>query len=216
MEISWVAHSCFLIKTSIGKRILLDPFPCPFIDSLSDISIVTISHNHFDHNYVSPKFEKAKIIKEPVLYEETNISIEGFETFHDSSKGLKRGKNIIYLLSIDNFKICHLGDLGHIPNDNILEKLKNIDLLLIPVGGNFTLDGKLAADLCKIVHSNIIIPMHYKSRGDSLTLKGLEEFLYYIKNAERIHTHTLTLVDNYSYKNCVLILNSLTNKKILS
>lgn len=210
MEICWLGHSCFLLKDSYNTTILTDPFD-PLIGYSpykGKADIVTISHRHYDH--CCTKFLKGspKIIKTPDLTNLNNISIKGLPSYHDNFKGLKRGDNLIFVFKIDNYSLCHLGDLGHSLDNKILDAIGNIDVLFIPVGGNFTIDGETAADLSKKISPKIIIPMHYKTQQVNIALDGIESFLLNMKNGERLNSNTLQLNDNLlDCTNCVKILN---------
>jgi len=190
MEIIWLGHSSFLIKDSNGKTIITDPFD----DSVgyniySDIAdIVTVSHPHFDHNYTEKIQGNPTIINTVGTFNIDGIIITGIPSFHDKMKGSKRGSNNIYIMEVDNYRICHLGDLGHLLSSDDIDKLGSIDILLIPVGGNFTIDGKEAAEVAKAINSHIVIPMHFKTPALSFPLDGVEPFLTSMKSGENIGT----------------------------
>src|SRR5471030_2815621 len=139
MQITWYGHSCFLIKTSIGKRILIDPFDSSlgYDNNFPKCDLVTISHNYFASSYLNTSNNITKVINEIGTFDMNFFKIEGFNSFRDKCNGLKRGPNIIYIFRDDRYSLCHLGDLGHIPCSLVLERLKNIDILLIPIGGHF-------------------------------------------------------------------------------
>ena len=208
MQLSWYGHSCFLIKSSTGKRILMDPFEnnIGYDNNFPKCDLITISHFHFDHSYLKNINNTTKVINEAGSFEMKFLKLEGITTFHDKYNGLKRGPNTIYILEIDNYKICHLGDLGHIPSNLILEKLKNIDILLIPIGGNFSFDGFEAAKLCKLVSPKYIIPMHYKTYKTNLYLDGPKNFITSMKYIKKIKSNILNLSDLSHSNRCVTIL----------
>lgn len=195
MEITWLGHSSFLIVDSKGRKILTDPFDETVGYKVFDgeVDLVTISHNHFDHNYTNLLKGNPEIIKEIGLFYKADIAVQGIPSYHDSAKGAKRGENIIYILTVDNYKVCHLGDLGHLLSEEDLKKLGSIDILLIPVGGNYTLDGKEAAILAKAIKSKLIIPMHYKTPYVGFDIDGVESFITYMKNAEPVKSNTLKI-----------------------
>ena len=140
--------------------------------------IILISHDHYDHNSVkSVEKEDSKIVRgsgEKTVY---NVLIKGFETFHDEVQGAKRGENVVYKFRVDNITFCHLGDLGHKLNDDMVEMLGDIDVLFAPVGGTFTLDVDEAWKVIKMVNPKIVVPMHYKVGGLSLPVLGVDVFL---------------------------------------
>ncbi|WP_294182231.1 MBL fold metallo-hydrolase [uncultured Clostridium sp.] len=208
MKIKWLGHSSFLLQDSMGRTFLTDPFDGTvgykvFQDKVDSI---TISHNHFDHNYTK-NVKYSHIIDKPGFFNPDGISIVGIPSYHDKVKGAKRGKNIIFVIEMDNYRICHLGDIGYVLSKDEIDKLGKIDVLMIPVGGNFTIDGKEAAILAKSINSHIIIPMHYKTSLLTFELDGLEKFLKYVKNAERVKSNTLVVENNLEKYNLVKILD---------
>lgn len=205
LEIEFLDHSSFLIKSSIGKRILIDPCPCSKINELDDISLITISHNHIDHNYVPDSLKGCECIQSCGDFTVENILIKGIPSFHDELNGEKRGENIIYTYTIDNLKLCHLGDLGHNLTPIQLKELKDIDILFIPIGGNFTLDGKQASSLCNVLKPKVVIPMHYTKSLYDLTLDSIDQFIFSMKNGEVFSNPWLVEIKS-SYNNKVVIL----------
>ena len=197
MQITWYGHSCFLIKTSLGKRILIDPFDnnLGYDNNFPKCDLVTISHNHFDNSYLNNSNNTTKVINEIGTFDMDFFKIEGLNSFHDKCNGLKRGPNIIYIFKDGTYSLCHLGDLGHIPCSLILEKLKNIDILLIPIGGHFTLNGFEAAKLCTLISPKYIIPMQYKTNKSSLYLDDAKNFILSMKHLKKINSNILDTSD---------------------
>jgi len=187
VEITWLGHSSFLIEDSNGKKILTDPFDdtlgYDMFDGNSDI--VTISHHHFDHDYIKNIPESIPVIDKSGLFNYEGISVTGFLSYHDKMKGAKRGENIIFVFEVDGYRVCHLGDLGYVLSESEISRLGKIDVLLIPIGGNFTINGLEAAKLSETINSHIVIPMHYKTPDLSFELDGLESFLVNMKNGEK-------------------------------
>ncbi len=209
MEITWLGHSSFLIKDSSGKRILTDPFDetvgYKIYDDKADL--VIISHHHFDHDCLQYVKGNPEIVDKVGLFNKCDISIEGIISYHDNVKGAKRGENIIYIMTIDNYRVCHLGDLGHNLSEEYLSKIGDIDILLIPVGGNFTINGKEAASIAKSINAHIVIPMHYKTPYISFPIDGVETFITNMKNGDRISHSTLVIEVELQDKNIVKILD---------
>lgn len=165
MEITHIGHSCFKIK---GKKTVLitDPFKPEFVglkvpDLICDV--VTVSHQHPDHNHTSLVFDNPLIVSGPGEYEIKGIKIVGIRTFHDSSSGSQRGRNTVYRIEIDGVSIVHLGDLGHKLNDKDIEVLDGVDILMIPVGGLYTFSTHEAVETIAQLEPKIVIPMHYNS-----------------------------------------------------
>lgn len=210
MNIYWIGHSCFLIKTQLGKRILTDPF-CTNIGYKpykGDVDVVTISHMHFDHSCTSYINKKAKILTDLVSYENTFCKINSFHTFHDNCFGLKRDKNFIFKIICDDVTLCHLGDLGHLLSKETLEKLGNVDVLFVPVGEHITLSINDLKKVIDDINPKIIIPMHYKTQNLSFSLNTLDNFLMKMKGYPMLHTNFLSInKSNISLKPKVIILD---------
>jgi L-ascorbate metabolism protein UlaG (beta-lactamase superfamily) len=169
MEISWLGHSCFQLR---GKNVTLitDPFSPQPGHSLGKISapIVTISHNHPGHNFVESVAGDPRIVRGPGEYEISDVLITGVASYHDNKHGQELGRNTIYVIHMDDLIICHLGDLGHILQEEQLEEVAVADVLLIPIGGQHTINAAQAAEVISQVEPHIVIPMHYNpSVGDA-------------------------------------------------
>jgi L-ascorbate metabolism protein UlaG (beta-lactamase superfamily) len=209
MQITWYGHSCFIIKTSIGKRVLIDPFDnnLGYNNNFPKCDLVTISHSHFDSSYLNHSNGTTKVINESGKIDMDFLEIEGLNSFHDKYNGLKRGPNIIYIFRGDKYSLCHLGNLGHIPCPSVLEKLRDIDILLAPIGGHFTLNGLDGAKLCKLVKPKYIIPMHYKTNRTSLYLDDPKNFITSMTHLKKISSNVLdTSVLDFNYETeCILL-----------
>ncbi len=209
MEITWLGHSCFLLQDSKGKKLLTDPFDATIGYEIYNGSpdLVTISHKHFDHNYTKALNGNYKIIDKIGTFYICDIPIKGTPSYHDKDKGAKRGDNIIFTFKMDGYTMCHLGDLGHSLSNDDIDAIGNVDILFIPVGGNYTLDGKEAAEVAKKINPKIVIPMHYKTPLVSFPLDGIETFLMNMKNAVKVASNKLSLTDELSKSMSVVILN---------
>jgi len=163
MEIKYLSHSSFLIKTKDAK-LVMDPFDPKFIGlkfSKQEADIVTISHDHKDHSYTDLIEGEPLILTWPGQFEKKGIRIWGFSSFHDKVEGKERGENIMYKLESEGISILHCGDLGMIPSDDQIEEIGDVDVLLVPVGGKYTITAEEAIHLIKKVEPAIVIPMHY-------------------------------------------------------
>lgn len=185
VDIWWYGQSCFKVK---GKNasVVFDPYEGEFVGLRApklDSDIVCVSHDHKDHNYAAaikgsidnqPPF----VISGPGEYEISGVNIVGIESFHDDKEGLERGKNTIYHVVIDEVNIVHLGDLGQKKlTQEQAETLSNCDILLIPVGGIYTISARDAPDIIAQIEPKIVIPMHYKLAGLKFDLDELAKFL---------------------------------------
>ena len=209
MKITWLGHACFLLEDSNGRRLLTDPFDATVGYPMykGTVDVVTVSHHHFDHNHVQMVNPGAKIIDKVGFFNECDITIQGLPSYHDKSKGAKRGDNIIFIMEMEGYKFCHLGDLGHVLDKQALDLIGSIDVLFIPVGGNYTINGEEAAQIAKALESKIVIPMHYKTPQLSFDIDGVETFLTFMKNGHRINGNTLTLDESIVGKNNVKVFN---------
>lgn len=196
MQLIWYGHSCFMIKTNEGKRILIDPFnkSLGYNIDFPKCDLITISHSHFDHSSINPINNDTKVINTYGNFNLDFLQLKGFNSFHDDYNGLKRGMNIIYIYKFNNLTLAHLGDLGHIPAQPILNELNSLDFLLIPIGGNFTLDGKKAANLCKLLTPRYIIPMHYKTPVTDFALNDCKDFIISMKKVSKLNTNSIDLL----------------------
>jgi len=182
MYISWLGQSCFKIQdktTPDGITIVTDPFDKSIGLKVPNFEadIVTVSHDHHDHNNVSALRGNPFIINSAGEYDRKGVMIEGVESYHDDKQGTKLGKNIIYRIEIDDITIVHLGDLGQILDNKQLEKIGGADILLVPVGGTYTLDAKNAVEVVSQIEPRIVIPMHYKIKNLKINLDGVEKFI---------------------------------------
>ena len=165
MEISWLGHSCFQLR---GKNVTLvtDPYSPTAQSDLRlgkiNAPIVTISHNHPGHNYAMGVSGDPYVVHGPGEYEISDVLITGVPSYHDNKRGQERGRNTIYVIHMDDIVICHLGDLGHLLQEEQLEEVADADILLVPIGGQNTINAAQAAEVISQVEPRIIIPMHYR------------------------------------------------------
>ena len=183
MYIQYLGHSCFKLsgKDSKGENVtvIIDPFGKDYglkVPS-AEADIVTVSHQHQDHNNLAAVRGNPYAVDTAGEYEVKDVFIQGIDSFHDDKEGQERGGNIIYRLSMEDVVITHLGDLGHILDHKQVEKLEGTDILMIPVGGKYTLDAKAAVEVINQIEPRMVIPMHYKQPGLTLDINGVEIFI---------------------------------------
>lgn len=181
MEIVYLGHASFLLKSKLAK-VVTDPFlkKVGFKFPKVEADLVTVSHDHFDHSNVEGVGGNPMVIQGPGEYEVKGVSVFGIQSFHDESQGKDRGKNTVYLIEAEEIRICHLGDLGTKLTDKQIELLDGVDVLMVPVGGNFSLDAATAWEITKQIGPSIVIPMLYKTKQHSKEfdkLAGVEEFV---------------------------------------
>jgi len=173
MDITYLGHSSFKIKTR-SATIITDPFDeyVGFKLPKTEADIVTISHDHKDHNRADLVLG-AKIVNGPGEYEISQVSIIGISSFHDTKKGQLRGANTIYIFEAEGLRLVHMGDIGETLSDKKMELLGDVDVLMIPVGGEYTINAKEAAEMVRGIEPKIIIPMHYLVDGMSKDFEKL-------------------------------------------
>ena len=180
MKIEWLGHSSFLITSGEGVKVITDPYPTgedlgyPEITESADI--VTVSHDHFDHNNTSAVLGNPEVITRG----DNNIkgiNIRSVASWHDAEEGRSRGKNNIFCLGVSRVSVCHLGDLGHTLSEKQVADIGPVDILLIPVGGHFTIDAAGATIVCNQLSPSVVIPMHYRNRWCRFPISGVDDFL---------------------------------------
>lgn len=184
MLIQYYGHSCFKLTTKPGGRatedisIFFDPFgkEIGIRPPQGQADIVFVSHLHSDHSNVSAIKGDPVVIETPGEYAVKGINIVGLDSFHDNEEGALRGKSTIYIVEVEDLKICHLGDLGTDLTGKQLEEIDGVDILFIPVGGKYTIDGKKAAELVRKIEPAIVIPMHYKLPGSTAEIEDEKRF----------------------------------------
>ncbi len=179
MTISWYGQSCFRIEAKEGS-VLIDPFSKELGLKPPRIKddVLLVTHQHSDHNNIEDANPEAFLIQNPGEYEKQGVAVRGIPSFHDDKQGTERGPNTIYVIKAEELTICHLGDLGHLLTDTQIEAIGDVDILMIPVGGTYTIDAKTAVEVISQVEPKVIIPMHYMVPGHSPSpLEGPEKFI---------------------------------------
>lgn len=176
MNLRYFGHSCFLLTSDDKTRILCDPYgdigyPLPAVDC----DAVTVSHAHYDHANLGGV--PCQSVLPPQGGKVGGITVRAEPSFHDEAGGAKRGGNIIYFFEADGVCVAHLGDLGEPVGEKRLASLRGADVLLIPVGGNYTIDAKTAAAYVDALRPAYVIPMHYKTAKLKIDIEGVEPFL---------------------------------------
>ena len=196
MQIKWLGNSTFLIKTSLSKKILIDPFtPIELLPLDTTVDIITFSKNFHNINNVNLSKYTTKIIASDEVYSEGNIKIKGYLSFSDTIDGLKRGKNYIYTYEIDGLKICHLGYIGEFINDEMINILKDMDILFIPIGGNLCFSGAESYKLTQFLTPKYIIPMCYKCNNCDFYFNGPLDYISKSKNIFNSNTNEINTDD---------------------
>ena len=184
MKLTWAGQACFQISVSNGKdhsaEIVIDPFDEKIGLKVPNFSadILLVTHNHPDHNNTGAIKGSPFLIQNPGEYEVKGVFVQGIDSFHDESEGKERGKNTIYTIEAEDMRFCHLGDFGQKQlTDEQLDKIGRVDILMIPVGGTFTIDSSEAAKVIGQIEPKIVVPMHYGLPKLKYELEGVEKFL---------------------------------------
>lgn len=178
MKIQWLGHSCFKLIESTGTAILTDPYDGTVGEIMPKVSAdaVTLSHHHGDHDCLDNVEGKPMIIDERGGYEVEGVDIFSMRTFHDDKNGALRGENLVFKYRLDGVDVCHLGDIGEACSPRILDAIGSVDVLLIPVGGRYTIDAAEAKDYIEKIMPSIVIPMHYKTSACNYDIAPLDRF----------------------------------------
>ncbi len=178
MKIKYLAHAAFLITSDSGFKIITDPYTAGGGIKHGEIKetadVVTISHEHGDHNNAGVIKGNPQVLREAGMVR--GIKFKAVPAAHDNQGGKQRGKNIIFCFEVDGVKVCHCGDLGHELNAEQVKATGAVDVLMIPVGGFFTIDAKTATRVGEQLKPKVIIPMHFKTEKLDFPIAGADEF----------------------------------------
>jgi L-ascorbate metabolism protein UlaG (beta-lactamase superfamily) len=193
MKITWYGHAAFKVTTEAGTRIILDPYESGAFDGAlsygkiaDEADIVITSHDHADHNDTKDIKGSFTLIKQPGDYTVKDAKIKTIPTYHDPSQGKERGNNLISLIEVDGLKLAHMGDLGHELESDTLKTLGKVDILLLPVGGFFTIDPAQAARITNALTPTFTLPMHYKTDKCAFPIAPVEDFTKSFKSVRTI------------------------------
>jgi len=197
MKIKYLAHASFLIISQNNTRIITDPYSVGqginYDVFREEADIVTVSHGHGDHNNVKSIRGKPAIIQTAGQHTVKNIKINGIPVFHDEAKGSKRGNNLIFCFTLDEVRLCHAGDLGHLLSSQQITEIGRVDVLLVPVGGFFTLPVPEVRETIQAISPKMVIPMHYKTSGVDYPISPVDEFLQNQKQVRRLNSSEIEI-----------------------
>ena len=179
MKIEYLGHSCFKLTESTGTSVVCDPYSSEVGFEMPKVSAdaVTVSHRHYDHDAVDKVGGSPVIIDNESGYELTGVNIDAVKSFHDGSRGKMRGENFIFKFRMDGIDVCHLGDLGEACSPDLIETVLPVDVLLIPVGGKYTIAAEMAKAYVDRLMPDIVVPMHYRTKDSKLDIDKVDEFL---------------------------------------
>ncbi len=206
MRIKWLGHSCFKICSEFN--ILIDPYDesLTYTFDPGEVNIILESHQHSDHCAHDRVSGDPAIVKTPGEHLFNKVRIFGVGSFHDEDKGTKRGTNIIFKIETEGFTVVHMGDLGQALDHKQVEQLQDIDVLMIPVGGTYTIDYKAAVETVKRLNPKIVLPMHYKTEFCPYPIDGYSRFTerlgWEIRKLSVLEINNLKL--NELYQTCII------------
>lgn len=179
MKLQWLGHSSFRLEESTGTTVVTDPYHSYIGIDIPEVEadVVTVSHKHDDHDNVEIVKGNPMIIDTVGSFDVKGIGILGIETYHDEVEGEKRGTNLIYKYRIDGIDVCHMGDIGEECTPELAEAIGPVNILLLPVGGEYTIDAEIAKDYVDKLMPDMVIPMHYRTRGVELDIDKVDGFL---------------------------------------
>ena len=196
MKVKWLGHASFLITSQDGAKIITDPYSTGMGIDYGEIKeaadVVLISHEHPDHNNVKAVKGNPQAINSPGTKAVKGIEFKGIATFHDESQGKERGPNTAFTFTVDGVKACFLGDLGHQLTGEEAGQIGKIDILMIPVGGFYTIDAANATKICDALKPKVVIPMHFKTDKCAYPIATVEDFLKGKNNIRREKTSEVT------------------------
>ena len=181
MKVKWLGHASFLITAGDGTTIITDPYApderLKYAPINESADIVTVSHGHGDHANVSAVKGSPDVVEGSGTHQVKGIAINGVPTYHDDQSGSQRGPNVIFRLNVDGVNVCHLGDLGHPISQVQTDEIGEVDVLLLPVGGFFTIDAAVATQVAGLIKPRVVIPMHFRNPKCDFPIADVEPFL---------------------------------------
>lgn len=203
MKIQWLGHSAFRLTESTGSSIITDPYKASAVGyamAYASADAVTCSHDHNDHNYLEGVKGKPTVIDSTGTFDVNGISVQGILTNHDPEEGALRGKNVVYKYRLDGVTVCHLGDIGEPCSAELIEQLIPVNILLIPVGGNYTIDAEEAKEYVDNIMPDIVIPMHFKTKHTELDIDKIDSFLKLFDDEQIVEAEDTELeFDRYDF-----------------
>lgn len=217
MKISWLGHSSFRLEESTGTVAVTDPYH-PYVGYEMPrvyADIVTVSHAHNDHSYVKNVDGDPAVINRAGAYEIGGVHMLAFKTYHDDKKGGVRGDNLVFKFRMDGVDVCHLGDIGEECNTMLVEMIMPVNILMIPIGGNFTIDAEQAKEYVDRIMPDIVIPMHYKNKDCEFDIAKMSDFLDLFDDEDIVYSDVQTMefdrADFDGEKTKVLVLERFSN-----
>jgi L-ascorbate metabolism protein UlaG (beta-lactamase superfamily) len=195
LKLTWLGHSSFRLEESTGTSVVTDPFH-PYVGYEMpnvEADIVTISHGHQDHSYLSAISGNPTVIRNAGFYEIGGVHMLAQKSFHDGSKGAERGSNLLFKFRMDGVEVCHMGDVGEECSVMLVESIMPVNVLLIPVGGKYTIDAEQAKEYVDRIMPDVVIPMHYKTKDCDFDIDKVNEFLSLFEDDDIVYVDSNTV-----------------------
>lgn len=199
MKIQYLGHSCFRIISDMGTTFVCDPYSSAMVGiNMPTVrtDVVTMSHHHKDHDCLDNVIGSPAELDVEVTCCADDIAIKSIPTFHDDEQGKKRGSNLVFTFNVDGLNVVHMGDIG-CKDYNVIKQIYNCDVLMLPVGGVYTIDAETAKWYVDKVNPKIVLPMHYMTTSHKFKLCALQDFLSLFDESqvEMLVSDSLTLYD---------------------
>ena len=200
MKLKYLGHAAFELATAGGARIVFDPYTAGAYETLTcdtirgDFDLAITSHDHADHTCKDALARSKNRVTKAGKAAFGDIAVESFATFHDDAKGAKRGPNLVSIVEAEGFRVAHLGDLGHPITVKEFPKLVGVDVMMIPVGGHFTIDAAEAAAIVKEFAPRIVVPMHYRTPKVDFPIGSVEDFTRLMETVENTGASEIELM----------------------
>ncbi|GAB4249045.1 MAG: MBL fold metallo-hydrolase [Thermoleophilia bacterium] len=215
MKITWFGHAAFLLEASDGTRLIVDPYRSGSFDGKlaykpidTEADAVLATHRHEDHAAVDTIPGDPRILVEPRSADIGAVRVRGIPVYHDTDAGEARGENTILVIEDAGLRVVHLGDLGHELDSETIEEIGEVDVLLIPVGGLFTIDAATAAKIAADLDPRVVIPMHYRTSRCAFDISPVDDFLELHAEVRELGEHTVELSkDTLPEERTVLVLD---------
>ncbi len=195
MKLTWLGHSAFKLEESTGTTIVTDPYHSHIGFRMPDVTadVVTVSHSHGDHNNIESVLGNPTVINRAGAYEIGGVHMLAHRTHHDDKRGALRGENLVFKFRMDGVDLCHMGDIGEECNAILVEALMPVNILMIPIGGNYTINAEQAKEYVDKIMPDIVVPMHYKTKDLDMDIDRLNEFLNLFDDENIIYQETATV-----------------------
>ena len=195
MKITWLGHSAFRLEESTGTTVVTDPYHSYVGFKMPRVTadIVTVSHGHNDHNNLSAVLGDPEVISAAGAYDISGVHILARRTYHDSKSGAARGENLVFKFRMDGVDVCHMGDIGEECTAMLVDSIAPVNVLMIPIGGTYTIDAEEAKEFVDRIMPDVVIPMHYKTKDHSFDIAKLNDFLDLFNDEDIVYVESDTV-----------------------